>query len=542
MNWQTLSNSEHSELLALIGCFDIIEEQARAGLVERIKGITSNNPDICKWRDKDGYLPLHRAVMKEMPRDILHVLIDSFPAALEMIGGSVKRNPLAIAVSSGRPVEPQVLQILTTPGAARSRDFGGRLPLHLYFEISNAHHPYLYPLNLECVRILVEAYPESIGQCEYFIVGSINQVEHYGKTPLHWAAIHLQEINAPIIQYLVDSCPHAVKQADHEFGQNPLHWACQCYSTMRQPGSPVVIQILVNACPEAAVMTDHEGKTPLHRLCLKSNNTGSLQAIRTLVEACPEIVQMVDNDGDTSLHHFCSHARTQDLPTVKFLVDAYPEALMTKNSLGLTPPHIAERQNRQNLDLGHFLIEKYPQLVEDDDLTSERGTPLHQFCQHGGRGKPIEYLKMLAISKRAIKAKNKNGHTPIHLLCRGGSSRERLQVLLEVFPAITKDKDNKGRIPLHAAIEGCAELSSPQTHVQHHETLQWLLEVYPKGMFVSDNEGKNPLQLACELNVHLSFVYQLVCFDPIMSLGLSQGSADASLTDDLSTRKRKRES
>lgn len=287
-------------------------------------------------------------------------------------------------------------------------------------------------------QTFVDAYPECI-----------IMADNHGETPLHRAVLQARGEITALFQFLVESCPRAAQQLD-QYRKNPLHWACQWYE---EGFPPLAIQSLVGACPEAASMSDHHGKTSLHRICMKS--TGDLmQTIRTLVDACPVSTKYQDNDGHTPHHLLCKNARERDMPTVEFLINAYSEALMVKDNFGCIPLHVAEYSNEGSLELARFVVEQRPQIVEDDDSTSVRGTPLHQFCMVGGQGKSIDYLRDLAMSERAVTAKNSLGRSPMHLLCRRAASQGMLQVLLEMCPTIAQEKDSDGRIPLHAVVEG----------------------------------------------------------------------------------------
>jgi len=474
--------------------------------IEQATRIVERCPEVCKQRDKKGFLPLHLAIRRHVTLPFLELLVSCNPKAVDIPCGSAKTTPLHTACRRRWWYDPQVFSLLITPKSARAKDSKGRLPLHFYCRNDGDTSA----LNLQVIQLLVRAHPDSV-----------IQVDSNGQTPLHWAVWYTHRDDVPSIQYLVESCPQAVRQADQEFGKNPLHYACQ-WNLLNQHGL-TIIRLLAEACPEAAGMLDHESKTPLHRICVRSYSD-SLQIIRVLVQACPECVQVADHAGHLPLHIFCENARDTDMDVVEYLVDAYPQALTLRDMAGCTPLHVAEHSNRANLELARILVQKCPEVLELDDTTSERGTPLHQLCKGGLCGSlfdflhELNYLKTLALSEKAVKAKNIRGQIPMHLLCQGSAQREMLQVMFDLYPKIAQEKDNQGRIPLHLALLGSVDSPRPW---RYYETIDWLLQVYPDGVRMADNDGMTPLELACEKNASVSLIYQLVSSDPVMNLGLT---------------------
>lgn len=111
-------------------------------------------------------------------------------------------------------------------------------------------------------------------------------------------------------------------------------------------------------------------------------------------------------------------------------------------------------------------------------------------------------------------AKNSLGCTPLHLLARGGASREFMQIIIEQFPTAAGVKDNDGRIPLHAAVEACSTAPSEGAHA-HGDIVHYLLKTFLLGVHVADSNGVTPLMLSCELDVSLDIIYELVKMDPM---------------------------
>lgn len=53
-----------------------------------------------------------------------------------------------------------------------------------------------------------------------------------------------------------------------------------------------------------------------------------------------------------------------------------------------------------------------------------------------------------------ITYRNGEGQSALHALCKSGSPRQSLKVLVHVNPALLRERDNEGRSVLHAAVSG----------------------------------------------------------------------------------------
>lgn len=183
------------------------------------------------------------------------------------------------------------------------------------------------------------------------------------------------------------------------------------------------------------------------------------------------------------------------------------------------------------LEVVRYLVPKCPEVLETECEIGTR-TPLHELCKNFDPDfdKQWDLLEILAISEEAVKVKDDLGRTPFHWLSfSGGVTPKSLQVFVDKCPDVLSMTDNKGQIPLHAALEGSVGSSYSAVRRFYHVTVQCLIEASSSGVEVKDNEGVTPLQLACENDTSLCLVYQLVRFDPITMLSLESG-----------TRKRKR--
>ena len=412
-------------------------------------------------------LPLHYAVEERASVAVLELLISSYPKAL-IQQTKTGDTPLHIACCIYH-VDPAIIDILLTCKSVRVCNGAGMLPLHCYCDRSS----YNYILDLQVVGLMAELHPNSI-------------------------------------------------QATLSDGKTALHLACH-----KAKGEDIhVIRYLAYAYPRSLQMADCNGCTPLRIACGFAGEE-SLSVIGFLVEASPESVRQLDKFGNSVLHWYLQGPSWQThLAIVKLLVEAYPDALRIKDRVNeLTPLHIACK--RAELDVICYMVEKCPEVLELDGTT----TPLHavSWTMAGSgffkastncRARTLSLLQILAMSEKAVETKDSQRQTSLHVLCRQRQPREYLQVLIERSPNVTRARDHRGRIPLHAAIEGCASSIMARDRRCQEEAVLYLLETYPLGVHAVDNAGMTPLMLACEWDVSLNVIYHLLKVDPISNCGL----------------------
>lgn len=501
--------------------------------VERIQEIITKNPELVKQEcaHSRGQLPLHVAVMKNLPLSVVQQLILLYPNALAIRDGA-GCLPLHIICKDAHFGAQNTMLLLTLqsmislyPNALATPDNEGRLPLHIACSKRHA---------FQVLQKLVSHYPEAL---------SIQDNE--GCLPLHIACRHnVGDEALPVIQFLVESYSAGVSTSDSS-GFTPLYHACGACSwydsLMSDAPSLAVIQFLYQAYPQAAMQASN-GETPLHCICQTTRAVDRLPVARFLIEACPESVSMVTTNGHTPLHSFCKDEDDywedyegdngtdgdNDFALAKLLVEQCPEALVRKDHAGHhTPLHWEVCRPCLNINIVRYLAEKCTNVLEADDEEGD-GTPLHEFCYqhaHGCDHGRLYCLEALAISEKAVKARDGTGQTPFHVLCYMGSTEEFLDKFLDKCAELLHMRDSKGRIALHLAVKGAADFSrwdnkdyeSYYAEI-YHLTIAYLLKAFPGGVQIADNDGMTPLELACEKNVSLNLIYQLVRTDPVMNL------------------------
>lgn len=486
--------------------------------------------------DERKELPLHFAVKNGAPLAVVKLLVQSYPALLQR--GNEGRTPLHEAlVRSDGVVDRDLIELLASPEVVRMEDGSGKIPLHLLcgYRYRTAE------LDLNVVRLLVDLDPETL------LIPLKN-----GCIPLHSAcSLYAKPESLPAIRYMIERCPGSVMTLNGN-GETSLHMALKY-----RHGESVVdilptVQLLTGTYPEgASVARMKDGFIPLHVACAGSGN-GTFQRVHFLAEAFPGSVTRTDRAGRTPLHQLCYHngyRNSNQLQTIEYIANKNPELLRWRDNAGHTPLHLA-CIGQAGDEIIRFLVNKCPEALTISDETGVN-TPLHLACD---MPYPVlSILELLSVSETAVKARNGNGQTPLHLLSARGNSRDCLMVLLNAYPGLVCERDNVGRIALHVAIDGWRKESErlalldedadddsyesynslsdygdegsdvePEGPVEsrYDETVQCLLEIYPEGIAVVDNDGVSPLMAAAMSDLSLDLIFRLVSVNPIVSLGL----------------------
>jgi len=115
--------------------------------------------------------------------------------------------------------------------------------------------------------------------------------------------------------------------------------------------SKTVIVLAVRANPAALKPSSDFRSTPLHTACSCPNT--SMDVVKYIYEQYPEAIQETTNFVFLPLHNACQAAGSLEL--IQFLVEAYPQGLMTMNKLGDTPLRTAQRNPKISKEVLDYL-------------------------------------------------------------------------------------------------------------------------------------------------------------------------------------------
>jgi ankyrin repeat protein len=116
---------------------------------------------------------------------------------------------------------------------------------------------------------------------------------------------------------------------------------------------------------------------------------------------------------------------------------------------------------------------------------------MHRRFSPSAISKEMSVLRNILRAKPELaQARLKNGDLPLHdlLPCVGGeSAAESTRLLLLAHPAAAEERDSKGRLPLHVAVERCD---------YSEECVRLLLQAYPAAAQERSADGSLPLHMA----------------------------------------------
>lgn len=220
----------------------------------------------------------------------------------------------------------------------------------------------------------------------------------------------------------------------------------------------------------------HQGQfltTTLHMVCKLTDPP--VDVVESLIECSEETVMWPDSNGWLPLHHACANGASGKVLAV--LVEAYPEGKIKQDKRYRTPLHFAffrkdAHEDKMNLKADARKSSMNPLNDDEDDV---------------GNSMP-EIVALLADSG-AAELQDEGGMIPMHYASAYGTTREVLEVLLEVYPESITKRENKGRLPLHLAMVNAHRKSSPKV-------VGFLLEVNAAEIInVYDDDNHLPIHL-----------------------------------------------
>jgi len=223
------------------------------------------------------------------------------------------------------------------------------------------------------------------------------------------------------------------------------------------------------------------------------------------------------------LHYYLSREKNIDIDTVKMLVEAYPQAMLTSSddSMQSTPIHVVVSNSniKNKCEIITSLLDSEPSSVRYIDAWGR--TLLARICSMSGVDSLFEVIQIILNAwPEALMIGDERGCLPLHCLCSNSglehSSLDLLNLLINDDTALLRIVDNRGFLPLHYAVfnkstDFCEELIAlcPETvwsetsegempiHIAANsgrvDTVRYLLEVCPESVHVTNNYGYLPI-------------------------------------------------
>ena len=219
----------------------------------------------------------------------------------------------------------------------------------------------------------------------------------------------------------------------------------------------------------------HQGQfltTALHMVCKLTDPP--VDVVESLIECSEETVTWADSNGWLPLHHACANGASGKVLAV--LVEAYPDGKVKQDKRYRTPLHFAFFRKDAHEDKMNLKADARKSMNPNDEEEDDVGNSMP------------EIVALLADSG-AAELQDEGGMLPMHYASAYGTTREVLEVLLEVYPESITKRENKGRNPLHLAMVNAHRKSSPSV-------VGFLLEVDAAEIInVHDDDSHLPIHL-----------------------------------------------
>ena len=313
---------------------------------------------------------------------------------------------------------------------------------------------------------------------------------------------HSVKLSNAVVQFLVDSNPNVLLQAD-ENGRNVFHFLAVCAFT-----SEDVLGCLATKNQMPLLSQTKEGSTPLHLACEKLL---PVEKVKHFIDNENAVLKIKDGNGQTPLHLACSNESS--LEVIMFLVELFPGALEMQDVYGYVPLHAACERSDASLEIVTFLVAKNELaltakgsisidastetvecLVENVKVLAvktnpaDRGgfgrTPLHLASEEKGRADIVRFL--ILKNPTSLTVPDSFGDLPIHRAC-WYSDLETVEVLLELDPETLQTKNGENLTPF---LKACM--------VENIPVVAFMIERYPNLLNIKDDvEGWSPLHRVC---------------------------------------------
>ncbi|XP_076659152.1 ankyrin repeat domain-containing protein 16 isoform X1 [Halictus rubicundus] len=242
----------------------------------------------------------------------------------------------------------------------------------------------------------------------------------------------------------------------------------------------------------------------LSREFLHSCQNGGLPTVETLVSKHnihDWTVFRHTTSGDTALH---VAAREGHLNIVRYLCESFtkPEYRIDVVNKDMKRP-LHEAAQFSHSEILKYLLEKGAAV---DSLKRADWTPLMLACTKTG-SEACNSIGALLNAKANPLLRNKDGWTPLHIVCRSGDLNA-FDLLLEHSPKCVNDRSNNGRSAIHiAAFHG------------HESLIERLVSLNKDLLNARDSSGSTPLHEAIK-GGHLAAIKRII------ELGADAGATD----------------
>jgi ankyrin repeat protein len=224
--------------------------------------------------------------------------------------------------------------------------------------------------------------------------------------------------------------------------------------------------------PELKILLDVE----LEKLCLRSAEINlNSKSMENIVKLYPNGIHQTDRDWNSMLH-VALNRKNVSFDVIKYIYSLDPQAISTKNRLGMLPIHCASKFC--NINIIKFLLDKYADAVKELDRFIS--LPIHTAIRYNT---PDVIKLLIDMFKEGLKQPDKRQNIPLHYVSQNDSCIEVLKILLNEYSDGCKIANTDGELPLHYSIKDGSSI----------DLIMILIDTYPDSLNIFTRNGHIPL-------------------------------------------------
>ena len=519
---------------------------------EVVEALIQAYPDALSTEEEKGWLPLHFACRFKAPKEVVHLLLHSYPDKGQAAVAKKDRQgrpPLYYAIRYDAPPGVVGLLLETNPTAVLEADQNDESPLALVWDN--------WAEKLEARRIihsfLPGGFPEPEGTTEQQRTELLrHRLERQSKllkrwrqvnvllkaafgfpieeaswdamdltetivtdTDRKWRIVHAAAAIKCHVSLFFLACalhPEQARELDendlrfsrelmlsgNSTHQTALHFAATA-PVGGEPGKNVVHRLLGLYRESAHIQDAIDGSLPFHLMVENKHKNDWANHAAILYHVYPRAVRVPDHQGRLPLHRACAAISHQERD------EEYFETSVIINVLRNFSGAASHADNSGCLPFHHIAQNA---IIWDDEveaiLNAHRGAaqartaaaldnrlPLHLVAARRESQASL-MTKLIQAHPRGAAVVDRTGKLPLHLACEAGKEwADGLLSLHEAFPDGIRqaEQNSRGWLPLHIVASNAN--SSPGVVAR-------IVEAHPEGATVADSNGSYPLHLACD--------------------------------------------
>ena len=422
-----------------------------AALEAILQEIAASPAAAAKIKDKQGRLPLHRAMVHQPPPNVVATLLQAYNAAAK---AETRRGTLPLHIGMEHRASAETIQLLLEafPAAAKHYDDFRMLPLRLgvYHQAPGGSIQHVLAANTDAA----------------------SDADQVGRLPLHYAVE--KHASAEVIAALLEAFPAAAEHHDVK-GMRPVHVG------MEHQAPVSVIRQLLHADPAAAFAAARGDNLPLH---VGMAHQAPAESVTAVLAANRRAARAPNVDGMCPLHLGMEcNAPTESIRNV---LNADSDVAKLGDNNGRYPLWIGLLNGASAKSILRVL-RAFPDAART--ITGYLH-PLHIAMENGAPAEAV--VALLEADAAAASVADEHGLLALHWGVKHGAAPESIELVLRANPAAAAHETKSGMMALHFAVQ-CRVAATPAGNTK---VIALLLNGDVSAASTPDSDGCLPLRSA----------------------------------------------